>query len=93
MSTALLIALVASGVSLSFSVLIYLQHRRAGTRLPRYEVGATLGSIGLPLLVAGASALFEESVSIALVSGGSLLAMLGALLVSRAWRQMRAGDR
>lgn len=93
MGTAQLIAFVVSGIPLGFSVLIYLQHRRVGTPIPRYEVGATLGSIGPPLVVAGTSALFEARVSIALACCGSLLAMLGALLVSRARRQMRAGDR
>ena len=93
MNTSLLIAIVGCGVSLLSSLLIYLQHRRSGTPLSGYEVGAMLGSIGLLLVVAGASSVFEEGVSIALTLCGAPFAIGSAVLVSRARRQSRARGR
>lgn len=91
-NTTLVIAFFLSGVSLICSLLIYIQHRRSGTPIPGYEVGATIGSIALPLGLLGTSTFFQEGVSMVLVVVASLLSITSAVLVSRALRQMRSNQ-
>ena len=51
------------------------------------------GSVGLPLAIAGTSALFSDGVAMVLVIAGLLLTIGGAVMVGRARRAMRAGSR
>ncbi|MCC6245933.1 MAG: hypothetical protein IT353_24080 [Gemmatimonadaceae bacterium] len=93
MTTPLVIAFGLCGVSLLCSLLIYLNHRRSGTPIPRYEIGAMAGSVGLPLGIAGISPLFSDGIAMALVIAGLLLTIGGAVMVGRARRALRAGSR
>lgn len=93
MSTTLVIAFILSGVSLVCSLLIYVQHRRSGMPVPRSQVGGMMGSIGMPLFVAGTSTLFNDGVAMVLVLVGALLTISSAVMVFRARRQMRSGGR
>lgn len=93
MSTLLIIAFICSGVSLVFSLLTYFLHRRSRTPIPGYEIGASMASLGMPLCLAGMSAHFDDGVAMFLAGCGLLLSFSGAMLVFRARRQMRSGDR
>lgn len=93
MTTSLAIAFAFCGVSLVCSLMIYVNHRRSGTPVPGYEIGAMMGSIGLPLILAGTSTPVDEGVAIVLVIVGSLLTIGGAAMVFRARRRMRSGRR
>lgn len=93
MTTTLAIALSLCGVANLCSLLNYLNHRRSGTPIPRYEIGAMVGSVGLLLVVAGTSALFSDGVAMVLVIVGSLLCIGGAVMVGRARRVLRSGGR
>ena len=91
MNTTLVIAFIFSGVSLLFSLLIYLQHRRSGTPVPDYEVGAAMGTIGFPLFLAGINLQLNKGVALVLVVVGSLLTVSSAVTVFLARRRMRSG--
>lgn len=89
----LLIAFILSGAALLFSLLIYLQHRRSETPVPDYEIGAAMGSIGVPLFLAGINMHFNKEVALALIIVGSLLTIWSAVVVFRARRRLRSGGR
>lgn len=93
MSTLLVIAFICSGVSLVFSLLNYVLHRRSRTPIPRYEIGATMGSVGMSLCLAAMSTRFEDRIAMLLTCCGLLLSVSGAVLVFRARRHMRSGGR
>jgi len=89
----LVVAFITLGVSLFTSVSIYVQHRRSGTPLPDYEVGAMLGSVGMPLVLAAISKHFDEAASIVLLIVGSLLTVTSAVMTFRARGNRRTGGR
>jgi hypothetical protein len=91
MRVTLVIAFVFSVAALFFSLLIYIQYRRAGTPLPDYHIGGIVGSVGLLLLVAGGSTLFNETVSMILTFLAGLLTIFSAVTTYRARRRMRRG--
>lgn len=93
MTPRLVIAFIACGMSVLCSLLIYVNHRRSRTPLPRYEVGAIAGSIGLPLLVTGTSTLFDDGVRMVLLILGALLCVMSGVVVFLARRQMRSSGR